>query len=200
MHYIALYVNHFTSRLLHVHKPKKPQPRNSLSLLANTSLTTGDSTMPDTDELLALCSGKFETQPGAQGVHHDSTSGERISELLRSTDISSRPTQNDTLDPTDTAEMSEILGLCSGVFPETQASGSTSVPFKKFGSNVRSREKAAESESEGEGGDVLSWAQRQRKLTSMLALARENGGEEDIMPRVMRKRKRGRPQPKATKG
>lgn len=161
----------------------------------------------DTDELLALCSGRFETQrPG--GTQQAGRGGGGLSSLLRSTSVTSQPpTDKSTLDSTD---MNEVLGLCSGVFPTTQLPDqkltNSDQPFSKFGSDVRGCGGSASSESgeegeEGEGGDVLSWAQRQRKLTSMLALAGENAEveEEDAMPRLTRKRKRCRPKPKATK-
>ena len=173
-----------------MHKPPKKQHlRSSVSLEMEPSMLDGDThSVVDTDELLALCSGKFETQEVA-AARRDSGG---LSKLLHSTSFTSQPAEKSTLDSTD---MTEVLGLCSGAFPDTQAVGGSADPFSKFGSNVR--ECGDDSESEGEGGEVLSWAERQRKLTSMLALV---GEEEDVIPRLARKRKRGRPQPQATRG
>ena len=183
-------------------KQKKQGPQSSLvSLLADTSGgLDGDSSAVDSEELLALCSGRFLTQPGTQRP-----SGGGLSKLLQSTSVTSQPaTDRSTLDSTD---MNEVLGLCSGAFPPTQGpvKSMTSEPFTKFGVGVRGcgggDSASGESGEEGEGGEVLSWAQRQRKLSSMLALVGENAGEEeDAMPQLTRKRKRGRPKPKATKG
>ena len=185
-------------------KQKKQGPQSSLvSLLADTSGgLDGDSSVVDSEELLALCSGRFFTQPGTQRP-----SGGGLSKLLLSTNVTSQPAATDrsTLDSTD---MNEVLGLCSGAFPPTQGpeKSMTSEPFTKFGVGVREcgggvDSASGESGEEGEGGEVLSWAQRQRKLSSMLALVGENAAEEDdAMPQLTRKRKRGRPKPKATKG
>ena len=193
-------------------KQKKARPQSSaVSLLADTSGCLDNSTSVDSEELLALCSGRFVTQPGTQGFATQpgtqGVSGGGLSKLLHSTSVVPHPlSDRSTLDSTD---MSEVLGLCSGAFPTTQQNrrerSMPSEPFTKFGTDVRgcgdgSASSESGEEGEGEGGEVLSWAQRQRKLTSMLALAGENADEEDAMPRLTRKRKRGRPKPKATKG
>ena len=177
--------------MLHVQKQKGARPHSGVSLLAELS---GEATATNSEELIALCSGRFETQPETQR-----SGGGGLSKLLRSASFISQADKS-TLDSTD---MSEVIGLCSGAFPSTQhhPRETTSEPFSKFGANVCGREVATSSGGEGEeeeGGEVLSWTQRQRKLTSMLALA--GGEEDDAMPRLSRKRKRGRPRPKATRG
>ena len=178
----------------------------------------GEEVCTGTDpELLALCSGKFESQ--AISDTNGSSSEQRrggiergmipngISKLLRSTSLVSGNTEDrSTLESTD-----EILGLCSGAFPRTQTQHEGNISerkthFTKFGVNVQVRGKndppldySSSSDSEGEGDDgVLSFAQRQRRLTSMLSLGGGNEGD-DLMPKLTRKRKRGRPMPKATK-
>ena len=142
-----------------------------------------------------------------------------ISKLLRSTSVTlgnaAGEEEGGTLDATK-EDMSEVLGLCSGAFPQTQTQEMNKTPaekmtrFKKFGAGVRvnghpSMDYSSGSESSeggGEGGGELSCEQRQRKLTSMLALGGSGGGggeEEDTMPKLTRKRKR-KLAPKATKG
>ena len=171
-------------------------------------------------ELLALCSGKFETQLdplpppldrhssdssniSAHGARVGPKGSARISKLLGSTGVVTQ--DKSTLESID---MNEVLGLCSGAFPTTQQENTSkqSPLFTKFGADVRgieghpSLDHSSSSESGGEGGELLSWARRQKKLTSMLARGDHREGEEDdVMPKLTRKRKRGRPKPKATK-
>ena len=95
--------------------------------------------------------------------------------------------------------MSEAVGLCSGVFPGTQTQGRDASRCGAEGS-ARSGESSSESEreGEGEGGVVLSWAQRQKKLTTVFGRSSDPIEDED-MPTLVRKRKRAVPKPKPTK-
>ena len=97
--------------------------------------------------------------------------------------------------------MSEAVGLCSGVFPGTQTQRRDASRCGAEGS-ARSGESSSESEGEGEGegegGVVLSWAQRQKKLTTVFGRSGDPIEDED-MPTLMRKRKRAMPKPKPTK-
>ena len=205
-----------------MHKQKRP---SRVTLLAeSTQDRAADS------ELLALCSGNFETQSDSLpsdlrsrrlsdsssfqgvrellGVKQPRPAG--LSKLLGSTGFMSGDTDKSTLGSPD---MNEMLGLCSGAFPSTQTQGKTDAAFSKFGTSVGNGHTAQEnggsssSESESEGkedreSDLLSWAQRQKKLAAMFARAGSGEGEvdDDAMPALTRKRKRVRPKPKPTKG
>ena len=175
-------------------------------------------------ELLALCSGKFDTQsnsllpPPPHSDRHTSDShsggGSSVKKLPVSGQLAgigelvSRGGERDTL---ASGDMSEVLGLCSGLFPATQtqreAAGKVGEkeesPFVKFGADLHKTGQPpldySSSSSEGEGEGLLSWAQRQKKLTSMLALRGDREEDDDVMPKLTHKRKRGRPRPKATK-
>ena len=203
-----------------MHKQKRP---SRVTLLAeSTQDGAADS------ELLALCSGNFETQSDSlladlrsqRPSDSSSFQGVRellgvkqprpvgLSKLLGSTGFMSGDTDKSTLGSPD---MNEMLGLCSGAFPSTQTQGKTDAVFSKFGTSVGSghtaQENGSSSESESEGkedreSDLLSWAQRQKKLTAMFARAGSGEGEvdDDAMPALTRKRKRVRPKPKPTKG
>lgn len=210
-------------RLLHVHKQKK-QHKPAVNLLGEASL---DGETADA-ELLALCSGKFETQSESLAPPHpplswhpsdsNSVQGVRellglkqprsttagISKLLGSTSLISDDVERSTLGSVD---MNEVLGLCSGVFPATQTQENTDKIFTKFGADVRNGSLSDSSNSDieegdgAEGGGLLSWAQRQKKLTAMLARGGNKDEEDDAMPPLTRKRKRvkPKPKPKATK-
>ena len=214
------------SRLLHLHKQRQPRTLTSALMSEPPAM---DEDAVDT-ELLALCSGKFETQSeslllpfnpslsrqtsdssSVQGVREllglkqqRTTSG--LSKLLGTAGLASEDTEKSALGSND---MSEVLGLCSGVFPTTQTQqGGDVMKFTKFGANVRKNDphpsldpgSSSEGEEEGGGGGLLSWARRQKRLTDMLAQGgSREGEEEDVVPVLTRKRKRGRPKPKATK-
>lgn len=198
-------------RLLHFHKPKPSGLARGVSLLAESTSMEGE-TDP---ELLALCSGKFETQsnPTIHSAMATSDSyGSCAKKLPRQLGglgkLVSQSAERDAVGATD---MSEVLGLCSGVFPATQTQREEKEgekgesPFVKFGADVHHKKPlppldySSDSSSEGEGEGLLSWAKRQKKLTSMLALRGNQEEDDDIMPKLTRKRKRGRPKPKATK-
>ena len=217
-----------------MHKQRRPQSLTTATLMGESAALDEDAV--DT-ELLALCSGKFETQSESllpplhpslshqtsdsssiQGVREllglkqqRTTSG--LSKLLGTAGLTSEDAEKSVLGSSD---MSEVLGLCSGVFPTTQTQQrdeeDTVMKFTKFGKNVRRNNhhpsldhNSISSESEGEGGGegegLLSWARRQKRLTDMLVRggSREGDEEEDVMPTLTRKRKRGGPKPKATK-
>lgn len=213
-----------------MHKQKQPRSLTSATLMGESAVLDEDAV--DT-ELLALCSGKFETQsesllpplrPSLSHQTSDSSSIQGVRELLglkqqRTTSglgkllgtagLTSEDTEKSMLGSSD---MSEVLGLCSGVFPTTQTQqrdqGDSVMKFTKFGKNVKKNHhhpsldhngSSSESEGDGEGGRLLSWAQRQRRLTDMLARGGNRDEEDDVMPTLTRKRKRGRPKPKATK-
>ena len=204
-------------RLLHFHK-QKSQRKPMASLLGEATQDGGTADA----ELLALCSGKFETQTDSLAPPHapptchlsDSNSVQGVRELLGLKQPRSMAGISKLLESTSedierstsgSVDMNEVLGLCSGVFPPTQTQGNTDMIFTKFGANVRNgsgslchSSNSENEEEEGEGGGLLSWAQRQRKLTAMLARG-GNEEEEDAMPTLTRKRRRVRPKPKATK-
>lgn len=115
-----------------------------------------------------------------------------MSKLLGATSLNSEDTKS-ALD----SDMSEVLGLCSGVFPGTQTQGKAASYFGAEES-VGSGGISSESEGEGEGNVVLSWAQRQKKLTTVFGRSGDPIEDED-MPTLVRKRKRVLPKPKPTK-
>lgn len=205
-------------RLLHFHK-QKSQRKPLASLLGEATQDGGTADA----ELLALCSGKFETQtdslapPHAPPTWHlsDSNSVQGVRELLglkqpRSmagiSKLLGSTSDNIERSTSGSVDMNEVLGLCSGAFPATQTQGNSDPLFTKFGANVRNgsgslcnSSNSENEEGEEEGGGLLSWAQRQKKLTAMLARGGDKEEEEDAMPTLTRKRRRVRPKPKATK-
>lgn len=201
-------------RLLHIHK-ERSHHKPVASLLGEASQDGGTADA----ELLALCSGKFETQTDSLVQPHpppswhpsDSNSVQAVRELLGlkqpksmagiSKLCGSTSLMSDNIIERSTSgsvDMNEVLGLCSGAFPATQTQGNSGPIFTKFGANVRngsgSLYNSSNSENEEEeGGGVLTWAQRQKKLTAMLARGGNKEEEDDVMPRLTRKRRRVRP-------
>ena len=123
-------------------KPVSPVGGSSLKSIVDPSQE------PNSDELLALCSGRFEeTQNPTAGERErerdhsrnlsDSTSSQAVRELLglpvRSPRQSSgidRLLVSGSVPSEDTTQgscMSEVLGLCSGVFPTTQPAAASTV-------------------------------------------------------------------------
>ena len=182
---------------------------------------------PSSSELLALCSGQFESQPEhcSERKRHPSDSGssQAVRELLglpvNITDnkpitvgiskllaVNSRSGMGLNSDETQSTELSEVIELCSGVFPTTQAStlrkrSSITAPTSRQSAGT-SDGMSESSESEGENA-VLRWAQRQRELGKARNPRPSVGGdlsdsEDEDMP-MLAKRKRIRRRPKPTK-
>lgn len=200
-------------RFFHSHKRKLP-PRPVL-LNDDTQDTMADA------ELLALCSGRFDSHTfsvshsrqssdsGLQGVQEllgfrskpAGTAGLR--KLLESSSIMADGRGGGDRDGTESSfavDSDEVLGLCSGVFPETQSQKSQVRAGRGNGLHDCSQDSESESEGggerEGRGCGLVSWAQRQRKLTAMLG-SRE---DDEDMPLLKKKRRRVKLGPKPTKG
>ena len=230
----------------HLHKHPRPKPLSRDSILDDLTQE------PDT-QLLELCSGKFpQLDPSGKSKSHlnpsvpmlrhrhssDSSSVQAVRELLGLRPKLSRIdigvsklvgsvglNSEETKSTFESADMSEVVGLCSGAFPSTQAQGkgNSLPPPLPHGSgkegrrgngtlgdrNDEKRVREEEEEKEEEGGVVLAWAQRQRKLATFFkgGERRGRGGgksdgsitEDEDMPILTRKRKKFKAQPKPTK-
>lgn len=128
---------------------KKSEPTlPSLSSHSHSALMAAVEPTQDSSpsELLALCSGRFDeggAEPGTHRERHlsDSSSSQAVREIL-GLPLASKPQVSRascllpssigslvggvaTDDTTQVSQMSEVLGLCSGVFQPTPAPGTT---------------------------------------------------------------------------
>lgn len=160
-------------------------------------------------DLIQLCSGKFTDSPAPppwslpqalppRKTEDSGNSSQEVRELLG--------IQNRKLEPrmSQNTQMDDVIGLCSGLFPSSQtqptsaynASGHT----PKASSHASSKASRAEtsdgmssdSSSEGEGGVVKRWVERQQhklKSSGEVGISWSHGSDsEDDLP-LLRKRK-----------
>ena len=184
-------------------------------------------------ELLGL---KFVTQaePWSDRKRHasDSSSSQGVRELLGlkpkpggvSKLLAAQSGISFNSDETQHPEMSEVIGLCSGVFPSTQAAStfqpgnpSCTQAATTFWSGNPSRSQASKqsagtsdgmsegsSDSEGESA-LLRWAQKQRDSGRPRDVLKPRDGgdssdsEDEDMPVLARRRRIIKPRPKPTK-
>ena len=211
-------------RFLCIRKEKK---YNSPPVSAIQDAVDPSQPEPSSTELLALCSGQFKTQDppcGEERKRHpsDSSSTQGVRELLGLPPIKPKPSGISKLlaasgsgislnsENTQSSEMNEVLGLCSGVFPATQSESFSFVQRKLVGApSVKSAgtsDGMSDTSSEGDNKEqenaVFRWAQRQqgtRKTIQKKLRPLPNGdlsdSDDDDMPVLSRKRSRPRPKP-----
>ena len=175
------------------------------------------------NELLELCSGRFDQSQHPAGHmterrrHPSDGSTQGVRELL-GLPLQSKPPSilklldeegRDSLmkeDSQNSAEMNEVIGLCSGVFPTTQVTQSSKrslvVPSKH---TVLPGTISDDSQSGEEGrsvfkhtaGDkaVLRWAKRQMKLHGHQRSKVTLDSDDEDMPVIKRRRVRLRQKP-----
>lgn len=171
---------------------------------------------PSSSELLGLCSGKFETQPFSQHGRYPSDHGasQGVRELLGlpasakpkpvgiSNLLQSRSGMDLNVEESQNSEMSEVIGLCSGVFPtarqpKSQGAGPRTQQSAGGTSDGMSGSSGSGEESEGENL-LLRWVQRQKAGSKPRerAAARATGAgslsdsEDEDMPVLTRKRRK----------
>ena len=216
---------HSLSRFLCIRKKPHNSPVSAIPV-------TVDPTQPEpsSHELLALCSGRFETQdpphPYEERKRHpsdSSTQGVRellglpprkpkpvgISKLLATSNSGRSLNSEDTLN----SEMSEVLGLCSGVFPTTQPSSSLFFPKQKpprapsaksAGTSDGMSDSSSENDNDEGENAVLRWAQKHQRIGKTVQRqprplpSGDLSDSDEDMPVLHRKR--SRPHPKLSKG
>ena len=197
---------------------RKDHKYNSPSAAISAVVGTQHAASPE-DELLGLCSGKFETQRDTQeltGFVSDTTSSSQVMQEILG--LAKPPPPRHTRDrisqlvaglgslvSEDTQD--GIVGLCSGVFPTQSASiavasrHQTSSQMKR-GSRFRTSDGRSEdhssSDSDGEMAEEGMEGVTRSRVRRQLLLAgshadRENDDED--MPQLSKKKRRPRPKP-----
>ena len=204
---------------------RKERKHNSPPVSAIQDAVDPSQLEPSSDELLALCSGQFKTQdhpPSEERKRHpsDSSSTQGVRELLGLPPIKPKPSGISKLlaasgsgislnsDATQSSEMNEVLGLCSGVFPATQSESFSFAQRKLLGApSVKSAGTSdGMSDTSSEGGDnentVFRWAQRHQGIRKTIQKKLHplpnrdlSDSDDDDMPVLSRKRSRPRPKP-----
>lgn len=169
------------------------------------------------NELLELCSGRFDQSQNLSSHvierrrHPSDGSMQGVRELL-GLPLQSKPPsilklldqdgENSLMkeDSQTSSEMNEVIGLCSGVFPTTQASQGIKksldiVPGVRDGSQSRKDEITVFDHTIGDEA-VLRWAERQRKLQfkgHSKSGREEDESDDEDMPVIRRRRVKLKP-------
>ncbi len=179
---------------------------------------------PSSSELVGLCSGNFETQPFSLRRRHpsDDSTSQGVRDLLGipslakpkpvgiSKLLQSRPDVGLNVQESQGSEMSEVIGLCSGVFPTAESAKANWLQPKGAGSKTQqsaggtSDGMSGSSGNESEGENILlRWVKKQkvrsRPRESAAAAGELSDSEDEDMPVLTRRRRRVKPRPKPSK-